>query len=522
MLFILPQQVLAHASLIQSVPEAESQMDVSPERIVLTFNQQLEPNSQIKVVDYRKNEVTNQKAVLSGDNRELSLELPGMQNGTYTVTYRVTSKDGHPVTGSYVFTVGEPDLAQLAAQRAALSGSGKLSWQMGWMDYAGYLVRMIYYISMLCVTGWVFWRLFYRKPSESVIQIDRGWSLTLQRVYLLALILLIAVEMPPAIGEWTSDNLVSFLGTTTAISWMVSLGLSLLGFVILNRSRLVDVLWLVLLLAAKSFNGHANGLVDGKNAVLIDLIHLLAAAVWVGGLLYLAAHWRKNREHALKFLPQFSFLALDSMILLVLSGVFILLLFLPNPKYLLYTQWGTTLLIKAGLVLVVMVAGVILRRFIKKKKFSSLMTAVKIEIGLMVLIVSIVGVLTALNPLPPNKPLNWHEMGEELHMSAKIAPNIPGSRNTFTVQVWVPKEEEEPEKVQMILKHINEEGIEPIQIPLQPSSANKEQGWFPGYTQYVYDNEGSSLAFPGEWTVEVRVTLANGESKEYERSMKVY
>ncbi|WP_144934425.1 copper resistance CopC/CopD family protein [Paenibacillus sp. 32O-W] len=522
MLFIWPQQVSAHASLIQAVPGEDSQLEESPERIVLTFNQALEPNVQIKVVDYRKNEVTREKAVLSEDRQELSVGLPKLQNGTYTVTYRVSSADGHTVAGSYVFTIGEPDPAQLAAQRSALSGSGKLSWKMGLLEYAAYLIKILYYISLLCLTGWVFWRLFYRRTPELVAQIDRKWSLGLQRAYLLVLILLVAVELPSALGEWTTENLTSFIGTSKAISWMVSIGLSLLGFVILHRSRLADAAWLVLLLAAKSFTGHANGLVDGKNAVLIDLIHLLAAAVWVGGLLYLTAHWRRNREHALQFLPQFSFLALDSMILLVLSGVFILLLFLPNPAYLLYTQWGTALLIKISLVLIVIVAGIVVRRFIKKKKFSSLMTAVKIEIGLMVAIVSIVGVLTALNPLPPNKPLNWHEMGEELHMTAKIAPNIPGARNTFTLQVWVPKEEGEPQKVQMILKHINEDGIEPIPIPLQPASANKEQGWFPGYTQYVYSYEGSSLAFPGEWTVEVRVTLANGEKKEYEKSMKVY
>ncbi|NJP35771.1 copper resistance CopC family protein [Micromonospora thermarum] len=36
------------------------------------------------------------------------MTVPALANGTYTVAYRVVSADGHPVQGSYRFTVADP------------------------------------------------------------------------------------------------------------------------------------------------------------------------------------------------------------------------------------------------------------------------------------------------------------------------------------------------------------------------------------------------------------------------------
>src|SRR5690606_37774694 len=105
----MPEPALAHASLTDAEPAAGSVLDEPPDAVRLTFNERLESGLYaIRVFDGRGREVTKDKAVLSPDRREVSVALPRLADGTYTVSYRVLSADGHPVAASYVFHVGDP------------------------------------------------------------------------------------------------------------------------------------------------------------------------------------------------------------------------------------------------------------------------------------------------------------------------------------------------------------------------------------------------------------------------------
>ena len=106
--------------------------------------------------------------------------------------------------------------------------------------------------------------------------------------------------------------------------------------------------------------------------VLIDIIHLLAAAIWAGGLLYILVYWKKQRGHVQQFLLIFSKVALVSILVLIVTGVASTLIFLPQVHYLLYTQWGILLLIKVALVLLVIVIAGILR-YINEKEATKIL-----------------------------------------------------------------------------------------------------------------------------------------------------
>ena len=79
----------------------------APPRIELWFNERLEPA-------YSKASVTNEAgeqvdrrdvAVSAEDPRRLSLSLPALKPGRYTVSFRVLSVDGHVVESRLSFTV---------------------------------------------------------------------------------------------------------------------------------------------------------------------------------------------------------------------------------------------------------------------------------------------------------------------------------------------------------------------------------------------------------------------------------
>ncbi|MBO2452951.1 copper resistance protein CopC [Actinomadura barringtoniae] len=96
----------AHTTLTSANPKSGSTI-ASPSQIELTY---ADPVSFPKVVlaDSANKQVTV-GAAQAVDNKvtaPLSAQLP---NGTYTVGWRVVATDGHPVTGSYKFTVEGSD-----------------------------------------------------------------------------------------------------------------------------------------------------------------------------------------------------------------------------------------------------------------------------------------------------------------------------------------------------------------------------------------------------------------------------
>src|SRR5262249_43886937 len=96
-------EAFAHASLIRSEPPDRAVVAQAPSILVLTFN---EPVSPLVVRLVRPTgEATELKDVVANDAR-LTIPLPeGLTVGTYLLSWRVISTDGHPVGGALTFSV---------------------------------------------------------------------------------------------------------------------------------------------------------------------------------------------------------------------------------------------------------------------------------------------------------------------------------------------------------------------------------------------------------------------------------
>ena len=528
---LFPIHVFAHASLDEVSPAPDSRLDSPPGQISLTFNERLEKSLYyIKVLYSDGQSAVSKKAVMSEDQRTLTLELPEkLPDDYYTVSYKVISADGHPVEMSYIFTVGDANSPAAVTQAdepqtmdgmQMTNGNGHdESLDIGQMIL--FLSRMAYFLTMLCLVGWLFWGILAPMNSDALRQLHKFWFTVLQRAFLLALICMIALQLPDMIDEWTGASFVDLLGTSIGLSWISSLLLSVIGFYVLRRSQMVDALWIALLLAAKSISGHAMAYDPPLRTIALDWVHLLAAAIWAGGLLFVVVHWRKHRDYTLQFLPTFSRASWMSLLALIATGVASTLIFLPKLSYIVYTRWGILLLVKVGLVLLVLVAGSLMRRRIKKQTAVKSGWLIKLDFSLMIMIVIIVGIFTYSNPVPANTPLYWHVMGQSVHMSAVITPNAPGI-NAFEVDVWLPEEQKLPKNVQMHLKYRDDEEVAPIEVPLKQSFDHELPYSSPGLTRFVYVGEGPYLPFAGHWELEVRVMDALDNEKVYNKSMMIY
>ena len=107
-LALRPRRVRAHAALVRSSPARRATVGRAPARVQLWFSERLEPAySTISVWtdDGSRRVDAGDARVEPEDPAQLSVGLPALPAGRYTVRFRVLSVDGHIVEATLPFTV---------------------------------------------------------------------------------------------------------------------------------------------------------------------------------------------------------------------------------------------------------------------------------------------------------------------------------------------------------------------------------------------------------------------------------
>ncbi len=98
-------QAAAHTDLESSSPGANATLAGLPPRVTLTFSDPMtEKYAKVAVTTADGTSAAQGEPQVSGQQVTLALNSTA-PSGRYTVGYRVVSADGHPVSGSYTFTV---------------------------------------------------------------------------------------------------------------------------------------------------------------------------------------------------------------------------------------------------------------------------------------------------------------------------------------------------------------------------------------------------------------------------------
>jgi methionine-rich copper-binding protein CopC len=119
-----PPTASAHASRIAADPPENAALSSGPSRVSATFNERLQTTfAAMTVVGpdgnlWSTGDPRVQGAVISVDL------MPLGPVGTYTVNYRVTSADGHVVSGSWPFRLTTPGTGRPGTPAAAPSAPG--------------------------------------------------------------------------------------------------------------------------------------------------------------------------------------------------------------------------------------------------------------------------------------------------------------------------------------------------------------------------------------------------------------
>ncbi len=106
-LALSPALATAHATLVKSSPARRATLAESPPRVELVFSERLEAAyARLRVEDASGARVDLGDVGLARDDaRRLTVSLPPLAPGAYTIRFRVVSVDGHVVESSLPFTV---------------------------------------------------------------------------------------------------------------------------------------------------------------------------------------------------------------------------------------------------------------------------------------------------------------------------------------------------------------------------------------------------------------------------------
>lgn len=118
----------AHDELVSSNPSQNAQLSQAPQSLELTYSGEimdLDGVNQVRVSNAAGESMTEGSPQVEG--KQIIQDLKSdQQEGTYTVSWRVVSSDGHPIQGTFTYQVGQAsDLASQAAGSSASSSAAE-------------------------------------------------------------------------------------------------------------------------------------------------------------------------------------------------------------------------------------------------------------------------------------------------------------------------------------------------------------------------------------------------------------
>jgi copper transport protein len=399
---------LAHAQLLGTSPPPGSTVARQPTEVIFEFNQPVGGTlGAVRVYDAQGNEVDDlDVSHPQGRQQWMGVGLkPGLPDGTYTATYRVISADTHIVYGGLVFNIGHAGAAPkyTVAGLIARNKAGEVT------AVAFGAARALNYASLaLGVGGLAFLVCAWLPALAATAGAEEGWGVASRalasRLRLLLLAAVVAGIVASVLGVllqgasaagvslWASlkgtvvnDTLNSRFGIVwgvRAIVWAV------LGAVLIaaraGRREAIPVLrgaapgasgtalgprpspiliatvgiGVTYLATTPALSGHASVQSPTWAFFPSDVLHVLAASVWVGGiaclLIALPAATRRlqgpQRTPLLTaVLGRFSRLALLAVLTLAITGIVQAYIDVRSVHGLLHSTYGQLVLVKSAL-----------------------------------------------------------------------------------------------------------------------------------------------------------------------------
>ncbi len=332
----------AHAALIASEPGDGAVLSAWPAHVALTFN---EPVSPLLFRLVSPDGVTQALDRAAPVDAGLHVELPAQTlQGTYALSWRVVSADGHPIGGTMVFSIGSASAAGVA-----VAADDSLRKPAIW------LARLALYVGLFFGVGGALFRAFMGGANRAVT----SWSRRAVWIGLAAVPICLMLQGLDALeapwrdvfdaSVWRVASGTSYALTLTLAAPALAVALVSLSSVRERSVRSSAVAAALLLGTALAVSGHASAAPPQWLARPVVLLHGIAIAAWLGALIPLLALARSDDKIA-PALQIFSRRIRFVVLALVVTGVVLALLQVDRPTSLWTTAYGQILLLKLAMV----------------------------------------------------------------------------------------------------------------------------------------------------------------------------
>jgi copper transport protein len=390
--WLRPGEVSAHAAVERAEPEPNSVLASHIHLVTVWFTEAIEPEfSEIRVLNIEGERIDNGDSTVDPDDPQaIYVTLPTVPDGTYTVAWRnVSTVDGHSLSGSYIYSVGQP-LSRNSSSGEEAPSLVSSPWEP--------VVRALILWGLLTVTGGlVFELVIMGRPAgkdKRGKEIQEKLSARMTAVLWVALVVAVvasagqlllyaAALFDIPIGQVFGGPLRSALSRTdwgrfwVWRAWLLLLLVMVLAGLTAARAslrpallRLFQIGALVIalgILFTLSMVSHAAAnLTIRTAAIFTDMVHLIAAAFWVGGVIHFAfalplllqSNSKERRAWLAALVPRFSTMAILSVGSLIISGLYSSWAQVTTVPAL-ATPYGLTLIVKVALLIPLFVLGAI-------------------------------------------------------------------------------------------------------------------------------------------------------------------
>jgi copper transport protein len=521
----------AHATVVSTTPENNEVVPTAPTTVTINYSEPVETAFGAVRVFNGDAERVDTGDLTRPDGKTVAIRLKdGLADGTYTVTYRVVSADTHPVSGAFVFHVGAvgPNPGGIADE---VQGSGTPTSVARAYD----VTRFVGFAALLLAVGGSVALLVFLRDAQQPVR-RRLWWVVAACSGVLVLLGPVTIVLQGAAAEgfpigdaldW--DVASEVLGTRfghvviarTVLAALLC-GIAIAAPRLPARSRMYEEAALFPaagLVITPALSGHAN--VSGSAAFVLDVIHVAAAAVWVGGLAFVVLALLLATDGrwplAMRCVPRFSAAAVISVAALVVAGSLNGYLQIRTFDGLFNTTYGRLLLVKIGLVLPLLAFGAYNNRYAvpcirrgdattaQRRRFLRMTGA---ELAIMTVVVAVTAVLVS---EPPAKA------------QADSTAATPGAVSVFAGPYHLELELEPGTAGQndLIVTVVHGEGVTELTVaatlPSQGIGPLRYTAKKTGPEEYVAAD--ADLTIPGTWTF--TLSVRKGEFELYEGEAQV-
>ena len=519
----------AHALLARADPPINAVLRETPSKITLFMTERLQHrHSSVQVLDQRgQRRDIGETQFSDAVPTQMSVSVLRLDPGVYTVVWQTLSEvDGHTWTGSYVFSVLNPDGSSPVGGGVAIDFGSPgpplaLDIVMKWVG----LVALVLFVGALMMV-------MLLRPSPLA---------TLLPLVASAVVLGIATTGYEAVAGALRLGDVGYLGDTLFDSrnglWLQLRWYALIAAAVslmfhlrrpnwmsarrgLERLPLLPMLLVcgVVWLASSAAISHGAAIGSGWIwGTLFDALHLSAAAVWIGGLLSLLLVLRSQPQQTamrIASVRRFSVVAAIAVAILAAAGLLSALIQIPSLSGLINGDWGVAFVVKLALLIGLLTAAganaFLLRPRDAREEGRDQQLARRFRRMMRteaVLGLAVIAVSAALTQLPspastqPAAPQKDNSVIRtvtrgEIVASLEVSPNLVGF-NTWTARI---RGDEDDPIAQLLLRFRYEDrSVGPVTV----ATTRLADGQF--------QLEGAYFGLPGEWTIELELRRAAGD-----------